>query len=350
MMLWFCFDGRRTKKLRAKKPKKMREILLKFSETSSLVLFRILDEMMSQSSLLAAFGRSIYRRNNMTRQNSTSPFVIREIQGRKPRAVVLILGFGGAKPRHVAKYAQLYHETLNCSTVAGTASNYDTFLHNDLALDDFALNAVKEVTQLLKNINSDDHLTPIVMHILSNGGAFVTERLGLMIQDINSEKDHDSDNDNDMMILFSRGLKKGYQIFDSAPCHLNFTSSFNVIKALMPNYWLGIPAATIYSFAYATNYTLAFMLQKSTVGDSFWNVLLKDTSCMQQGFIYTPCDPIADSTKIEEFVKAREDSGVHVMTKRLEYSKHVQHLRLHEQEYKEFIEMILTDMEDRNKD
>ncbi len=66
----------------------------------------------------------------------------------RSRAVVLVLGFGGAQPRHVEKYAQLYNRK-GCSTVSGTASNRSLFV-DPTGIDNFAQDAVREVATLLR--------------------------------------------------------------------------------------------------------------------------------------------------------------------------------------------------------
>ena len=86
--------------------------------------------------------------------------------------MVLILGFGGAKPKYIAKYSTLY-ESLGCSTVSRTATNYDVFVDH-AGLDIFAKEAVEQVAKVVRE--EDDavsctngthkHTTPIVMHIL----------------------------------------------------------------------------------------------------------------------------------------------------------------------------------------
>ena len=278
-----------------------------------------------------------------------SAFITTEIEGR-PRAVVLIFGFGGAKPRHVAKYANMYNGKLQCSTVAGTASNFDVFSHNDAALDSFALDAIRQTTKILEK---DNQRTPIVIHSLSNGGAFVSARISLLMDSVlninRSKLCQGTKEDQQHLQLFAERVKLGYQIFDSAPCHINLKSSFNVIKNMFPNAILGVSAATVYAMVYSITFGISFLTRRPTKGQFFWDCLLKDTSCMRQGFIFSSNDEISDADKIQEFINQRDNFGVNVMSKRFETSKHVQHIRLHEKEYTEFVENILTNMENKNK-
>ena len=172
--------------------------------------------------------------------SEASPFVTTKIGvERRPRAIVLVLGFGGAKPRHIAKYAQLYN-IKGCNTISGTASNHDIFVDHS-GIDVFAKNALSEVVKMVREdeANSSDKDTPIVMHIISNGGAFVTRSINTMLD---TREQHQQRAD---LELFATRLRLGYQVFDSAPCYPEAKSSFNVITHLIPNPFIGIPAAVL---------------------------------------------------------------------------------------------------------
>lgn len=290
--------------------------------------------------------------NRISTNASLSSFVTikcDDANGKPPRAVVLVLGFGGAQPRHVAKYAQLY-TAKGCSAVWGTASNYDTFL-NHKGLEIFAKDAVQQVTKLIREDNdapaqSLKEKTPIVIHILSNGGAFVVRSINHMLD----ARDRKRNEMHDDLELFANRLKMGCQIFDSAPCYLDMNSSFNVIKHLIPNPLVGIPAAALFTALSGISYIVPMITGKPTPGEMFWTDLLEATSCNRHGFIYTEKDDIANSKKIEEFISERKKRGANIRVKHFEESTHVQHLRLHGQEYSNFVETLLTDMEEGNKE
>ena len=272
-------------------------------------------------------------------------------EGNQPRAVVLVLGFGGATPKHVAKYAGLYNDK-GCSTVSGTASNHAVFVDHR-GLDVFSKDAVHQVAKLLRGndsryppISSSTKETPIVMHIISNGGAFTSRVIGNML-DSRDQKQQDTTCD---LSLFANRLKLGCQVFDSAPCHLEMNSSFNVIKHLIPNPFIGIPAAMLFAlWTQIVPRTVSMISGKPTAGELFWNDLLEDTNCNRQAIIYTDKDDVANAEKIDAFIRERRKRGVSVMAKHFEDSRHVQHIRLHEKEYSDFIEAVLTDLEESNE-
>eukprot|EP00980_Cylindrotheca_fusiformis_P018276 scaffold5966_cov118-Cylindrotheca_fusiformis.AAC.1 len=279
-------------------------------------------------------------------------FITQEVEG-KPRAVVLVLGFAGSKPRHVAKYANIYN--LNkCTTVAGTASNYDVFAFDKAGQDSVAMDAVRNVSKVLHSIQSDNDKkeVPVVMHIMSNGGAYVTARLSLMLEAAAKDKPKEGGNADgtEDLRLFAERLRLGYQIFDSAPGYMNVKSGYNVIRDLIPNKFIAIPAAVAFTTISYLRKVALDAIGKQSDGEEFWNLLLDDRSCMRQAYIYSQGDKVCDSVKIEEMAMQRKDRGVHVMTKHFEDSKHVQHLRLHETEYVEFVTAVLQDMEARNNE
>ncbi|CAJ1965788.1 unnamed protein product [Cylindrotheca closterium] len=292
----------------------------------------------------------------------TSSFVTQAFQ--RPRAVVLVLGFAGAKPKHVAKYANVYH-SLNCSTVAGTATNRDIFTGNTVNQDAFALEGLKLVTKLLKEVaeadddNNQANKTPVVMHILSNGGTFITNRIGIMLEandnsvnkkeETTEEQDNDTETSQDLR-LFGDRLKLGCQIFDSAPGFFTTSGTFNVIRSLVPNKIIGYPAAAMYVvFTHVLNLS-SYLMGQPTHNEEFWSRLQTDTNCLRQAYMYSNDDEIVEGKYIEELANDRKAGvGEYVALKHFENSAHVQHLRKHEEEYVSFVKTTLEEVEKLNR-
>lgn len=310
-----------------------------------------------------------------------------ENDDKRPRAIVLILGFGGATPRILTKYADLYHR-LGCSTVAGTASSSLIFArgqdHEMQHLDGVARSAVRTVAGVIRNSeenkdfqrNSGNREVPVALHILSNGGAFVARRIGVLVTEAigddatQSGSDNNNEDDSNDLLLFADRLQRGYQLFDSAPCYPTTQSALTVIRHILPNPWIGIPVS--YLFALRVVWlpgAISLLTGNPTKGELFWRALLGDCStlCPRQAFVYTVRDEIADSDKIRGFAAAirehhQEASSQRlsiadaarshhpatrwVRTMHLEDSQHVQHLRLHPDKYSDFVEDILKDIEE----
>ena len=277
--------------------------------------------------------------------------------GRMPRAYVLVLGFGGAQRRHTERYAILYNRR-GCFTLTGTASNYSLFV-NPTSIDDFACDAIRQLAKLIReteekeegvklprpNITSVKERAlkiPVVMHIMSNGGAFVVSRINQMLT--NQRKNDACTYGRDLDLLSTR-LKGGCQIFDSAPCYLDSRACFNVIKHLIPNPIFGIPLAFLFSLNYYVMNIIFGLSGKPTFGDTFWKSMIEDSNCDLQAFVYSCKDDITNSTKLEELIGERRRRGVKVLVKHFPDSQHVQHLRLHGLEYSDFVESVLAEME-----
>ena len=280
--------------------------------------------------------------SSISAASTSSSFTTTKDGNKRSRAIILILGFGGAKRKHVAKYASMYTSSLGCSSVVyGIASNHAVFVdHNELNV--FALDAVQEVAKLIRSEESNNRSKefPIVMHILSNGGAFVTAKIGHIL-DTQSHTNED-------LQLFGKRLKIGAQIFDSAPCYMDSKANFTVIKHLLPSPFIGIPAVLLFTMRMYMHNVISML--KGELNDLYWKAWLDDTNCNRQGFIYSEKDDIANSVKIEEFIKEREKRiGVHnVSSIHFEDSVHVQHLRFHREEYINFVDSIFTDIEEDN--
>jgi len=280
-----------------------------------------------------------------------SSFVTTAFSGGSPRAVVLVLGFAGAKPKHVAKYAGIYN-TLKCSTVAGTATSTDIFTGNTVNQDALALDAVRQVAKMLKEDDDTEPKTPVVMHILSNGGTFISNRIGIMLESHEKsnkqqgEKDQETSHD---LRLFGERLKLGCQIFDSAPGYFSTQATFNVIRNIMPNQIIGYPVAALYVvFTQVLNFS-SYVMGQPTYGEEFWTRLQKDTSCLRQAYIYSHDDDIIEGKYIEELAEDRKAVSEYVVLKRFEKSAHVQHLRKHEEEYVTFVKATLEEVENLNR-
>ena len=127
-------------------------------------------------------------------------------------------------------------------------------------------------------------------------------------------------------------------------------ASYNVIKHLMPNPFISIPAAMLFTLRMYLRDALSLITQRSHFADQFFRDLINDKHCTRQGFIYSYRDDVCNTQKVEEFIEARKKRGVNVKSIHFEDSVHVQHLRLHKEEYTDFIESILIDMEEENSE
>lgn len=274
--------------------------------------------------------------------------------GGRTRAVVLVLGFGGAQPRHVAKYAELYNRR-GCHAVSGTASNYQTFVHGASASGggtrEFALEAMTTVAGVVRGRDGPGggegpgRRPPIIVHCLSNGGAFVLRRIGDLLLE-RGRPGEDGGEDGADLDLFASGLRDGCQVFDSAPCHLDPASARAVVRNLLGPSPLATPASLAAWLLASAAGSLARAAGRPPPGQGWWDALVReDGPCGRQAFVYSPGDEVCDHVKLEEFVEARRRRGVDVVaTRRIEGSRHVEHLRLHPGVYSGFVDEVLASL------
>lgn len=246
-----------------------------------------------------------------------------------PRAIVLLLGWLGAKPRSLTKYSELY-QAGNCVTLQGTASSVGIISYDHAYLRTFLRQAISEVMKIWKMYDSS---TPIILHAFSNGGAFVIAEVLFWYKHSDEEID-----------IFRNHLA-GY-VFDSAPVFV--TSPKTGMKAVAGNFppgsayrWPATAAAALWLYGY-----------KLLIGDEVHrifrhNILNSNAYPYNQAFIYSATDSITPVADVEETISARRalnerDGKGQIITVKLEQSEHVDHLRKYPTEYRKFVEQVLN--------
>jgi len=92
-------------------------------------------------------------------------------------AVVILFGWLGAEPRHLQKYANLYHER-NCGTVSAIARAMPLMMRNNRSLKKIASKAAEEAVRMIRRTEISRKKTiPVILHVFSNGGAILLEIL-----------------------------------------------------------------------------------------------------------------------------------------------------------------------------
>eukprot|EP00978_Attheya_sp_CCMP212_P015333 scaffold39564_cov50-Attheya_sp.AAC.2 len=115
---------------------------------------------------------------------------------RRPKAVVILFGWLGAKSKEMEVYAKLYHER-ECSTVMATAATMSILLKDDAVLGELAVTACREAARLVRQGDMTDigvgNYIPVLVHAFSNGGAFLVEALERRINQVVTWVPADSD-------------------------------------------------------------------------------------------------------------------------------------------------------------
>lgn len=121
------------------------------------------------------------------KKSSASAHVAVLSTARRPRAVVILFGWLGAKSTEMERYAKLYHER-QCSTVMATAATMSILLKDDAVLGELAVTACREAARLVRQGDMTDigvgNYIPVLVHAFSNGGAFLVEALERRINQV----------------------------------------------------------------------------------------------------------------------------------------------------------------------
>ena len=264
--------------------------------------------------------------------------------GNRPRALVLVMGWWGARPRQLSKYEDLY-QALGCSTVVFAPNPYVILTHSPTLLEQSALNAMQSaVSQHRKECLE----CPIVIRAMSNGSAFLLERMEAIIA---REKQHNqsapgskSQSSHDSVpSYFARHVRA--QIFDSAPIHVDkrihviaaegaFSQSHPFVRQLV-----GAMVSSSYHFPRSWTY-----INKESNYERFWKNMVHSSFCKRQAFVFSTADSAMNVKAIEDLIrfrKSKTNEKTHVL--KLEESTHVQHLKQYPESYKEFISTFLDD-------
>jgi Eukaryotic protein of unknown function (DUF829) len=124
-----------------------------------------------------------------------------------PRAVALILGHLGATRESLQGYSQLYYSNEEYCSVVTATSPVRRFLLNQSVRPTARL----VLQQAHAAIQNTPDSVPIVVHVLSNGGAFLLEEK----EQILLEQQQDEQDSFDKKLIASR-MKLGFQFFDSS--------------------------------------------------------------------------------------------------------------------------------------
>jgi hypothetical protein len=311
-----------------------------------------------------------------------------------PKAIVILLGWLGAKFGHLSKYAELYEER-GCTTIS-TILDPRSIMTGDLdKIDELLTAVVKEAVKHLRQQHSatttDDKgqeedraiEIPVICHVFSNGGAFPLQRLERTLD--RRQAGEVSDNMDEDWKLFGRSLAKGGEIFDSSPAYLDWDTLCGAILAALPNNIILAYFLVSISFLFIQIRALvSFLKGQDNYTKKYWDHYVNSrfyTSIV--AYIYSRADTITNSTKLDELVAARRrkrraamvsrsgtsststttptvdstatDDGMsssttihqqpptppQILAQRFEDSSHVQHLRLHRAKYIDVIEQVL---------
>lgn len=268
----------------------------------------------------------------MKSQHSVSTSFSEHDRLENPRAVVLLLGWWGANPRHLAKYAQIYH-SQDCLTIEAIADKYSILTHHDDTLDQCVLDAVHETAAVLRKL---DGQVPIITHAFSNGGAYLVERLEILIQQARS-----TDKNRDLLLVAER--LQG-QLFDSAPAYPSSQSAIKAMPGVFASTFLRTLIALLFAIQAVYHWIRANIFKRPVDGLVFWKHMTQSKICRKQAFIYSSADDITNVERLEELIESRRKVNKETFVHRFDDSLHVQHLRQHPEKYQMIVKHFLDNV------
>lgn len=266
-------------------------------------------------------------------------------QGDDKEAVVLLLGWWGAKLRHVQKYSQLYRDR-NCATVTAIIDPKDLlrlFLSDNL--DEFAQQVASEVATKVRTIDKQNQKqksrTPVIIHAFSNGGAANVWRLNVLINQAKNKRDKKklSPAEQDLLLV---GDRLEVVLFDSAPCFPSIPTALKAINQAISNPFVRLLAWLILSLQAFLAFLLRKTFGKHDYNTEFWNHMTYSTLARHQIFVYSSFDEVCDVKRLEELIDMKKQSHDHDVTvQKFDDSEHVQHLLKYPKEYNRLLDECL---------
>ena len=304
---------------------------------------------------------------------------------RPAQAIVILMGWWGAQPRHLDRYVTLYQSILpSAAVVAGTASSTSILWYDTVQLRNFAQQGLEatattfvEEQQKKSTVPSTTAIEPlpILVHVFSNGGAFVWHQMMDILEKAEKKDAMDTEysmNESEEIrtlrrrhVSYHHGrneeagshnqlvttqepspptislLRRNIQcqIYDSSPAYPSFNSGFAALEGsgMIRNRWM----LRIVKYVFVAVFWLEacwdrFHKRPHRIME-FWRESMEKDWDIPQGFIYSLTDRMVDPDYLQDFIRERQKRSSNVSILKFEDSPHVQHLRYHPDEYQNFV-------------
>jgi hypothetical protein len=220
--------------------------------------------------------------------------------------VVVLWGWFAAQDRHVHKYAEM-HATSGRASVRVTADESAVMLKLSRPLSWCARKSLERGEALRRQQKGGN----LLVHLFSNGGAFLYER-----------------------VLLDRASFPQIDgvIFDSAPAYMHPRTGLDVIQTHTR------PAVLrpLLGCVFGSLTGLMFVISKrgDDPADRYWRTLMEDASRTSALYVYSHEDTTTDAQALELLIKHRIARGdTRIATLVMPDSGHVLHMRTHPEEY-----------------
>ncbi|XP_019386859.1 PREDICTED: transmembrane protein 53 isoform X1 [Crocodylus porosus] len=242
----------------------------------------------------------------------------------RPRPVVVLLGWGGCKDQHLAKYSTVYRQR-GCTVIRYTAPWRMVFFSESCSIRSLRTPA-QQLLQLLFDHRLEKN--PLLFHVFSNGGVMLYRYIVELLHTHRRFK----------------YLRVVGTVFDSSPGRRNVLGSLRALAAILSSTNVLLRSSLLLVFA-AMVVILRIMLYPLTrfLHENHYDALLKGPSRWPELYLYSKADKIIKASDIELMAEARRQHGVPVKAVDFLDSAHVSHLRAHPSCYTSLCGSFLSD-------
>lgn len=262
----------------------------------------------------------------------------------QPQAIAIVLGHLGVSDHTLHRYAKWY--VNRSSSVVAASSPPHIFARNGSLRDtteQILAQTVRALHQAESNSQAPRNLPPIVVHLFSNGGAFLLQDFEKLLL----EKSN-SDSERATRKRVRQQLALGYQIFDSCPCYLRVWGDNMYWKDSFPHPQLSRWVRMIYarmSMAFLSTWfriTTSFPIR--TLPAAFWSAMKTSRACPYAIYVYSTRDLLSDASAVDRLIQyRRQQSGgkIRCDVHRYDDSNHCRIDKDHPKEYGQMIDKAL---------
>jgi Eukaryotic protein of unknown function (DUF829) len=286
------------------------------------------------------------------KETMASSVVVRRVSGAK--AVALVLGPLGASPEGTVNGFGMMYQDRNCTTVAATSPPLRFFLTQHRMLKPTATAIILETAKALRETPKE---TPLVVHMFSNGGAFLLEEMELLMSEVqykrknqpsdssirNAEEDENPLTWEDVELIQQR---MEYLFFDSCPCYLHMMWDVSpYFKDAFPNpAWHSLTRKVYYlgsAFSLSMWCVFTGSFKRSC---QFWSSMERNRPyCKYQVYYYTTADMLTDATRIDQLIEKRRQEPLNdtIVVHRFDDSGHCTIYHDHSDDYNQGLDEAL---------
>lgn len=268
-----------------------------------------------------------------------------------PKAVALVLGPLGASPRGTLDgFGKMYQER-HCTIVAATSPVTRFFFTQHRMLKPTAVAVLQETVQALQETAPE---TPLVVHLFSNGGAFLLEEIELVMNEVKNDTSPPSTPEESAILSWEDveliRQRMEYQFYDSCPCYLH------MLWDLSPYFQDAFPLPAwnpLFRKLYFLGSAFSLTLWCTVTGSGarsrqFWDRMQPPRSyCPHQIYVYTTADRLTDATRIDELIATRRRQPLEphpdtITVRRYDDAGHCTLYRDHPEDYHEVLDEALA--------